>query len=280
MSAFELEFFLTKPSKPWIILNANKEMTERLGFCIDQNDPNNGHLNLGNGYDLVTDGTAAELRWFQEHNAGNLPVDTYYKPIHALKVLEGLQHTWWPFYEVGRAGHVYGKKTVFDSPGNVFSSAKELRNAYTGQGRYSAKKEEANVTVRTAGLHLHFSVNPRAIMDRYTFKNLKLDLNRFIFGDTRHTDELVKILDSIYRATIVNSHETCFTRESQERVDRYQTLGDYRIRSGNMTKTGLQTLEYRQLDAYQANAGTLRIVQTLIDIFQYRAKEYLDSVIN
>ena len=287
---FELEFFLTKESS---VYYASSVLEEALGFSIDQNKNMAGALALGGssygrgtGYVLRTDGTAAELQWFEPYNCGTLPPkEAWAKRLADLKVISGYKHTFEPYLKAGEGSPMfpYGvdHPIVFVNPGKTYGSGKIIINAYTGEERYGKKKDGVDdVTERTAGLHLHFSLNKHH--RQYEPGDQVKQINDLIFGragreGNKHTSALVKILDSIYEELFVKDRSILpFRDSSKRRVDRYQTLGDYRIKHCD-TSTDQPTLEYRQLDSFMS-VYQWGVVQRLIDTFQYEALKYLNGV--
>jgi len=277
----ELEFFITPKGKPWIIFNARKELEDILGFNIDQNHYSAGNININKDYNLVTDGTACELRWFGENNKGVLPTN-HKDIIDSINFIRNFDKNYCPYNKEGDMFGHYHKRTKFDSPNNVYSSGKMIVNAYTNTYGYGKKQEEQPVTIRTAGLHFHFSVSDYAAP-----KHPDVNLNDLIFwpypaqhvnseDNRKHTNALVKIMDEIYQANVVNHPEHYFNPASKKRVDEYQKLGDYRVRAANSNITKKPTLEYRQFDSWL----DWKLAQKCLDIFQYQAKKYLEGVIN
>jgi hypothetical protein len=178
--------------------------------------------------------------------------------------------------------HGVDNPIVFVEPGKTYGSGKIIINAYTGDERCGKKKGGANdVTERTAGLHLHFSLSKDYhgnAPEDWVKKTNDLIFGRAGREGNKHASALVKILDSIYEALFVKDSSIMpFTDSSKRRVDRYQTLGDYRIKHSN-TNTDQPTLEYRQLDSSMV-CYQWGVVQRLIDTFQYDALQYLKGVI-
>jgi len=232
----EQEFFISPKYEMSCILNSKEEMKKIFGFSVDQNDGYKG-IQIDNCCDLVSDGTVMEVRGF-------FPIHSYL-PSESLKNAEkikeaikkchfvnGFYHNHEAYVESGQP--IYnGSKSVykFDNPNNTFSSEKLVRDAYTGKEWYQEKKEDAKVTVRTAGLHVHFSL-----------QNLYKDADQLLFDKERryHVDNLVKLFDKIYKQYF---H---IQASMQKRIDFYQPFGLYRIKDKEQTKSGLHSIEYRQ----------------------------------
>ncbi len=242
----ELEFFIVKIIDGALhVENADRFAYRRLGFSISQNHYHGGKIIFkDNKYShqnsLVTDGTAFELHVLR-HNINDF---CYYLKEnlfdHISRILRlDTDHTVVLSPYLNNKGNV-----VFKDAGIVYCSEKECRNAYSGETFIVEKKDSSEkVTTRTAGLHFHFSF----INDSFKLK-YKQNVNNFVFGEnrkgTKHSDYLVQQFDKIY-----NDLNLCSSELSKKRRDEYQTLGIYRIRSGNLTQSGNPTLEYRQLDA-------------------------------
>jgi hypothetical protein len=267
----EIEFFLTQNST---VFNASKEMKDRLGFSIDQNEAGSGRLVLGNGFVLRTDNTAAELQWYLDHNQGALPSqEMIWDRINELPVLNGFCKIFRPILHEGDKG-LTDRPTIFKDAGERHADdVKKIHNAYTGESRYQDKKEGGVVTYRTAGLHLHFS--PSA----YFSDADAARLNSLIFNPSQKEDgttcasALVQLLDRIYTGMFVDHRQfgCMFGNDNNERVKKYQKLGDYRIK--HFHQSGKQTLEYRQLDSSMC----IKRVQELINIFQFEACQWANS---
>ena len=261
---FELEFFLTRlKGNKTIVYNAAKVLEQELGFSIDQNTNAHCGINMDCGISLHTDGTPCELQCFYPtlKKEGVLGIDVIQDTINKIRAISGYIPCFSPFLESS-------DKVIFYDPGRVYGSGKILANAYNDIRRNGDKKERIEkVTKRTAGLHLHFSTTQRA---------LKYQHRIFNQYDYSVSNELIKILDRIYQSLFVFNKDYDFTAASKQRVAQYQTLGDYRIRSGTQTETGRHTLEYRQLDADMVKDWDR--VQKFITIFQQEAEAYLKSL--
>lgn len=241
---YELELFLTSAgsSGPINVWHAATEMKRRLGFDIDQNHYAAGSLRLCPGWTLRTDGTPIELQLFDSSDPA-FPIDVMER-LAAVEALKGLTLLDTPLIREGRPVTGTTSPIHFIEPGPTYSSEKLMRNAYTGKDWRSEKKDDpTTVTMRTAGLHIHWSV---ATLGGSTADQAAL--SKAIFApDHRLTDGLIKVMDGVYTAQF----GTALSPESRERVADYQPLGDYRIKDSG-TESGLSTLEYRQLDASMA----------------------------
>jgi hypothetical protein len=279
---FELEIFLTNDTGTQIY-NASKLLERDLGFSIDQNKTDAGHLRLNDGYVLRTDGTPIELQWFRLYNRGTLPTD-WASVLHSIQVLKPYQRSFTPYFKAGDVedlGAGRNERVTFVEAGQAFASSKALYNAYTGEFTYPDKKKEGLLTTeRTAGLHLHFSLSQFGFSGSDSHaKNIEdqRKLNDLLFPPgmdpegRRHTNALIQILDDIYKEMFGPNSGNYFSKASQQRLDRWQKLGNYRIKSD--TETGLSTLEYRELDA--SMMGDHARLQKFVDIFQYQALLYL-----
>lgn len=230
----ELEFFLVREGT---VYNASKIMEDILGFSINQNYDNAGGLDLGSRSVLRTDGTACELQ-LSPYPYCEYTIGGKFKLIDKVKPLANYVKCFLPFLKQGEL--LNGAKTVFDSAGPIFSSGKPMRNAYTSKITIPDKKEGGEVSIRTAGLHLHFSLSSAAIFDHVRHKFNETVLSE---GGTTHSDRLIKQLDSLYNDSIAPNNGAL----SKLRCEQYQKLGDYRIKYDTITKN--PTFEYRQLDA-------------------------------
>lgn len=231
----EQEFFLSPKHHYWTILNARKEMERKIGICIDQNINDSGVIKINQNCDIVTDGTAMEYRGFfprRWNNEGfNHIPQTIKEQIKGLKFLEDYRiHDEYSLVE--------SPAYTFNEPNNVFASEKTCYNAYTGESFLQEKKEDDKaVTLRTAGLHIHFSFLGNCV-DGIIDQN-----NR------THSDALVRIFDEIFK--IFFYLDNC----DKKRIEVYQKYGTYRIRDSKSTQTGKPTLEYRQLSCWHLNAN-------------------------
>lgn len=232
----EQEFFLVPQHHYWTILNARKEMERKLGFSIDQNYEYGGSIKINPYCDVVTDGTAMEYRGFfpviqgSNNNFGNI-AETIKRHISSLKFLED--------YRIrDDIAVVQSPLFTFQEPNNIFASEKECFDAYTGERIYQQKKEEVKeVTLRTAGLHIHFSLRDNCVNDVFDRENRV------------HANTLVRIFDEIFKTFF---H---LTNYDKKRIEVYQKYGIYRIRSGARTKREKPTLEYRQLSCWHLHAN-------------------------
>ena len=270
---FELEVFLTDGKSG--VYNANKVMTDRLGFSIDQNSSMTGEIKPCKDYTLKTDGTPIELQWFREYNGGSLDAE-WVKTLQAIKPLNGLTLSTVPYLKTGDDQSLAYKVPVhFIDPGTIYASGKTIYNAYTGGFTYSAKKEgPTKVTIRTAGLHLHFSISKKLFEKAEKFDD-KLFGEKGKYGamNNKTTDLLVRTLDDIYTNTIRSG--AYFSSQARLRENFYQTLGNYRIKCD--TITGLRTIEYRQLPADIAR--DMPRLQKFIDVFQYVSLPIIRKVV-
>ncbi len=270
---YELEYFLIKNH---LLLNAKEEMVDWLGFSIDQNHNNQGKLVLGDGFTLRTDGTAMEIQYFQSHQYGQIKA-----PWEKLnKVNMPHQRYLKAYVKEGEKSNVYnGPKWKFDRPGKTYSSGKLLVNAYTGETKTQDKKEEANdVSLRTAGLHLHFSICSRAMEGRsHGTETVRVkEMNKELFNSSKsrhHCNELVKLADSCYKYVFVDSHTWSLSDSSKKRTELYQILGDYRVKHD--TESGNPTLEYRQLDGEMMSESKLK---EFLSLFQHMSATYIASL--
>ena len=293
----EQEFFLSghyfdQKKKKYVtqVYNANHEMQSILGYSIDQNTGHyssrkNPSLVLPTSFagancefhDLVTDGTAMEYR-------------SFYK-LRSLKDLNGIltvNKIWgsFPFLNKNRLkySNYYGKQSIFIASvsddknkddvvflnvGKTFASQKLQRNAYTKECKYTEKKfDEKDVTVRTAGSHIHFSFGGEISHEKKLIENLNHKV--FNINDYTHTDELVKIFDKLYLELFREDQYTKLRREM------YQELGVYRLKFD--TITGNPSLEYRQLSAGQTCDSYKEDLKLFIILCQREAENYLKSV--
>lgn len=256
----EREFFISSPQRYHSILNAKEEMRKLFGFSIDQNDGYSG-IPIGNWYDLVTDGTALELRGFfrtsdlcSSSGYGQF-IKGFYKD--SLSKIGLLEKYWIHFNSlISTADRSPFPSYTFDNPNNVFCSEKEVHCAYTGKSWHQEKKDEdKKVTTRTAGLHVHFSFAE-------TFK--QYDEILFKKGNEHLIYGLVKLWDKLYKQFF---H---LTEEDRERIDQYQPFGIFRIKN-RYTKSGLHTIEYRQPSSPQLD----RNFNSFLTLCQISAYNYL-----
>lgn len=272
----EIEFFLTRGAT---VFNAKKVLTEALGFSIDQNIHDTGALRLSNDWSLRTDGTACEAHLFTPHNSQHhqslkwrlgllgpraMNAQPYVRDrLKAIKLISGYDHCYVPYLKGEQM--LNGRPITFDSPGNVFSSGKVMRDAHNARTLPAPdKKERENdaVSMRTAGLHLHFSLSSDKVYDP-----IRKAFNQQLFGGYRRTDRLIQQLDSIYEVDIL-PHEG---RASRLRREQYQPLGRYRVKYD--TISGNPTFEYRQLDS--SLIDHMEKVVAFVDRFQEVAREDL-----
>ncbi len=119
-------------------------------------------------------------------------------------------------------------------------SSKTIYNAYDNSATTPNEEEKKSefVTLRTAGIHIHFSINGSIV------QNLDY-LNKQIFdtNNRQHANNIIKQFDALFEEQFQNP-----TEDSQKRRTLYQKLGNYRICTTN-TIGGVPTLEYRQLDS-------------------------------
>lgn len=269
---FELEWFIHKGRD---VLMARDVLKEELGFSIDQNRQDAGCLDLGGGYKLRTDGTVVELQWFAPYQFGHIPESLdMFSRVNRINVLSKFGRSFSPVLQEGDDRLIYYEKTHFKDPGKTFSSMKIIRNAYTGEENDGVKKEgDKDVTTRTAGLHLHFSICGRSLSETIAGQGeAELEFNKAVFGSRKHTDELIKIADGVYHDIFENSHCWNFSEASKARVDLYQKLGNYRVKFNTITKN--PTLEYRQLDSTMTGSRLSQFVST----FQIEAARYLQMI--
>jgi hypothetical protein len=276
----EIEFFLFENTKEGdIVYNASKVLKDILGFSIDQNayaqtGHESGSLRLNDNLILKTDGTVCEAQMlfptyhFREPKSTAFIRDEFERIKH-LPLLKKYQKTCYPFLRVGDKNVLGMQAIVFDSPGNVFSSWKEMRNAYTEKSYYPDKKEKQElVSFRTAGGHLHFSFTCD-----YITRDDQKKLNDMFFSGYKHTDHLVKEFDKIYDVLVAP-----FTNKAEkERINCYAERGEYRIKRG--TITGNPTLEYRFLSASLFDHYPA-LVLNFINACQLAAQRYVEKVIN
>ena len=222
----ETELFLTRcDGIKTTVFNASKELEKLLGFNINPVGfwaDKKAFLQISDNSTLTTDGTPVEYATHWE--CSNSPhVTEYYLKKHLDEInkvnsslLRGYTIDWGCFAKASNF-------VIFDSPNNIYATQKLMRNAYTGQEFTVDKKEENKaVTVRTAGLHLHF------------------ELKNHDIHSPRITDEIIKLIDTIYYSYYAMGEES-YARSQR---DLSQIKGNYRIKEHNRR---LKTLEYRQL---------------------------------
>ncbi len=269
----EYEFFIGKKGLQGTtvdyLYNAQEVLKERLGFSIDQRG--SGSIQLGNGYVLQTDGTAVEIKWFGGYNSTTIPThEAIWRAIKGVKALEGFDLAAVPcLTHGGTSPWRYGCTIEFSEPGKTYASSKEIIDAYTGKVEFQEKKDELeHVKLRTAGLHLHFSLHgchEESSADKNIFRTHLTRPEQFL-----HTHNLIKIADGIYNAYFTRAMGAYESPESIRRREVYQHLGLYRIRMPRENIGNLHTIEYRQLDASQYT-GTAKFIET----FQYESMKYL-----
>lgn len=271
----EWEFLVSNRgySGPLIIENASKVMAERLGFSIDQNQRNGGRLHIEEGLSLRTDGTAMEGHWFVPSNEGDriVNVDSMERQMYSIAQQHNLQPLRTDHVKEGESYGIAPRRIQFRNPGTRFSSQKQIANAYTNETRWVDKKDESQrVTERTAGTHLHFSVSTHSRNSAAS----KKAVNELLFGSSReHTNALVKLLDSQWN-DVYGPNSEAFDASAKRRVERYQTLGDYRVKTcGNETEQ--YTLEYRQLGCTSFGHRLPFFIRT----FQYEALQYIRAAL-
>lgn len=235
---FEVELFLTKKgvNHETIVYNAHKELNNILGFSINPNIyGESSFLKMDSVFNstLTTDGTPVEFaayRTFGENAFDSFLLNSFIDD--ELKLIDRIsKHLLkdftlsWDCYKSSIPNLV-----IFDSPGNVFASEKEVYNAYTGDKFLQQKKEENKlVTVRTTGLHLHFEFKDETIIENQS-----------------QTDLIVRELDKI----LYNYYKPFLGFGYTEREKEFQKKGLYRIKK---QLNGIKTLEYRQLTPKMLN---------------------------
>lgn len=265
----EQEFFITPNDRRNVILNAKEEMKKFFGFSIDQNDNYKG-IPVGEFCDLVTDGTAMEIRGFfpiSYYGYGNYSKpysfeQQFEKVVESLACLKNYYIQTEAYVKNGELVYSYGRQVwELDNPNTVYSSGKTIRNAYTGEEIVNYKKEEMEdkkmVTVRTAGLHVHFSLQS-------LYKDADVEL--FSNENKYHIDNLIRLFDQIY--------QRYFHLQSAmvKRIENYQSYGLYRIKKPrDGTKSGLHTIEYRQPASDQLRYN----FEGFVLLCQYAAYNYL-----
>lgn len=253
----ELEFFIGKYKNGVLhVENADSFAKNRLGFSICQNsryDYPSGKIILKNlmfdNTALVTDGTAFELHFLRDcsifcfESTGFTMVG---QSLDTIKTLLRLDEDHIFIFDPFLTNK--DENIVFENTGSIFRSEKRCRDAYTGKSFYVEKKDDpySLVTMRTAGLHFHFSL--------YDYdERLCNKVNDFIFGKnkagTKHSDYIVRNLDELVKNLGLIQSE-----KSQQRMDEYQKFGTYRIKESG-TRYGYPTLEYRQLDSQMLKAN-------------------------
>ena len=275
----ELEFFLIKRGATETkVLNARELAKKRLGFSIDQRDGSGMIMLDDNQTSIRTDGTCFELQVFQKHAPGKMPTIPWdkvrnVKALFGSNVAEDLVR--WPFVKAGDNAPYSKSKIVFDNPGGVYGSGKEIINAYSGERHWGKKEDEKLVDFRTAGLHLHFSLSSLAIPGKYDHHSIAHE-SEMIMGSFKHTCELVKLADIAFDAVFAESRLGCLDDSSKMRQEKYQKRGDYRVYCGR-TETGLKTLEYRQLDCSMYQPHKLN---EFLVFFNALAMRYISEEIN
>jgi hypothetical protein len=274
----ELEYFIHKNQK---ILNAQDVVAKELGFSIDQRGE--GLIKVNDELTIRTDGTCVELQMFRPYQFGRVPTIPWGE-INKIPWLNKFERGTWPFLQDGAKGVFFGKyiankgeyeqiPVAFLNPGKVFGSGKEIINAYTNERKWGKKEGDKDVTTRTAGLHLHFSVISRSLCEPQPAAETK-KFNATIFDSFIHTNELIKLADKAFKSVFIDSHNGGgLSKLSQQRIDKFQTWGDYRVKRG--TVTGNPTLEYRQPDASMESESRL---QQFATIFNHLAVEYVNSI--
>ncbi len=271
----ELEYFIHNYKQ---ILNAQEVIAKELGFSIDQRGE--GQVKVRDGLIIRTDGTVVEIQMFRPHQFGRVPTIPW-EDINKIPWLQKYGRGFWPcvcegdkdvFHATWNGSGYDACPVTFLNPGQIYGSGKEIINAYTGVRRYGKKDGDKEVTTRTAGLHLHFSIISRALGEYQPDVKTK-EFNDKVMGSFVHTNELIKLADKAFKAVFVESTNDTLSKKSQQRIDKFQTWGDYRVKRD--TITGNPSLEYRQPDASMDSESRLN---QFVIIFNHLAVEYVNSI--
>lgn len=242
----EIELFLIKRKNVKDqIFNAEKIITEKLGFSIDGKNEQNTSAKLVSplGIQISTDGTPIEYKGFISSLLSDKSFNrtdrlnfliTYFK-----ETIAQTKKTLLSEFDDFNWSLCYAESERFDfvNPGLTYSSSKIIHNAYSLTSREQEKKYgAAEVSSRTCGLHVHFEFSKP--LSQISFEK---------------QCQIIREVDDIYKKYFLENYRSYLFKQISDR-DRYQNYGDFRTK---IQENGVETLEYRQLIPIMFSDGSL-----------------------